>query len=400
MGVPYGNNATLGMARETSFGTFVPPTMFHSIEQIDPQPEWITQDLTGARGHQGMTPSIITGFLGNCPFTPESDSDTVAQLIALAMGAQTAPTQTIVNTTLNGATIVGATSFTLTSAKGVRVGQQLTFDTSTNMETLTVASFTGPLTITTTTAATKAHASLVAVSLTATSAYTSDLTLGVVPSFSMELNTGVRCDDFVGCKVNTLALKLQKQKGLSVQAGIVYQKQAKQLSPTAPTYSTKIVPIFENPSNVNVMGAQLLAFPGATLHDLSINLNNNLDTNYRPSGTQYVTDFPQKQRKVTAQCTLGFESDALLDDFINNGATNAKESLRAVICSTDMADSTLKVPYSFEFLLAAGVMKKHGRSIKGTDLIFQTFDILAGESVNRGNDDLRITLHNTASAAY
>lgn len=66
-------------------------------------------------------------------------------------------------TTLNGATIVGATSFTLTSAANVFPGDSLLFDTAGQAETLEVATVVGNV-ITTTTAATKTHADAVAVS--------------------------------------------------------------------------------------------------------------------------------------------------------------------------------------------------------------------------------------------
>lgn len=397
--VPYGNNVTLGIAKETTFGTFVTPTVFHAIEDANPQPEQLVVMRTGARGHQGQSTPIIAGFKGVFSLTPEADGDTIGQIIALGMGAQTAPSQTIVNTTITASTIIGATSFTVASIKNIRVGQQISVDTSANLETVTVTGFSGPLTVTTT-AATKAHASGVGFVLTSTTAYTSDLTLGALSSFSMELNRVTNCIDYTGCAIDGLSFGVKKQKGLVVTPSIVYSAEAVQGSPTSPTYSTKIIPMFENTTNLAIMGSQVLQSGGITLHDFTCSLKNNLETNYRPFGSRNVNLFPQKQRSVSGTIQLGFESGSLYTDFINNGGTNATEAIRVAITSTDMADATLKVPFGFEFNVGAAVLTKHGTAIKGTDLIYQTFSYSAGETTNRGNDDIRISLTNTASAAY
>lgn len=63
--------------------------------------------------------------------------------------------------TLNGATLVGATSFTLASAANFTIGEVIQVDTGTNFENLTVSNIVGN--VLTTNAATKAHANGVTV---------------------------------------------------------------------------------------------------------------------------------------------------------------------------------------------------------------------------------------------
>jgi hypothetical protein len=86
-------------------------------------------------------------------------------------------TATEVATTTTGATIVGATVFPLTSAANIFPGDSLLIDTAGQAETLEVLSVNG-LNVTTTTAATKTHASGVAVSKPDTGRQT--LTVGQV----------------------------------------------------------------------------------------------------------------------------------------------------------------------------------------------------------------------------
>ena len=66
-----------------------------------------------------------------------------------------------VSTTLNGATIVGATSFTVASAAGLVIGDVIQVDTGANYEQLTISNIAGN--VLTTNAAAKAHANGVAV---------------------------------------------------------------------------------------------------------------------------------------------------------------------------------------------------------------------------------------------
>jgi hypothetical protein len=393
--VPYGNNASVGISKEVTYGTFVVPSIFHSTEDFDATPEQMLITRTGAKHHQGQQLPIISGFKGAFTFGPQSDADTISQILALALGAQTAPVHGIVNTTLTAATIIGATSFTLASTQNVRAGTTLTMGT----DSLVVQSLGSGNTVTTTTAAIQAHASNAAVTVTATTAYTSTLSLGPVPSFSIESNRVTLATDYVGCAIDSLQVQFVKQKGMVVKATGGYASESTQASPTTPTFSTKSIPVFENPNNTAVIGGNALGIGFTTLHSFDAALKNNLELNYRPFGSRNVSAMPQKQRSVSGTFMAGFETAALYNQFIANAVTNQPVPIDVSICSSDVADATLGIPYSWEFVMNA-VLKTHKAPIKSTDLIYQTFTYDCGETAVGGNDDMKIVLVNSASAIY
>jgi len=108
--------------------------------------------------------------------------------------------------TLSGATIVGATSFTLASAANFTIGEEIQVDTGTNFENLTISNIVGN--VLTTNAATKAHANGVAVAgkgicrqfqlvIAQTNSSYNTLTT------CMYGNTGAGSSPFTGCAYDT-----------------------------------------------------------------------------------------------------------------------------------------------------------------------------------------------------
>src|ERR1700694_1751716 len=88
---PYGELASFGVSKEATFGSFVVPSVFHAIEDFTDSPMNQSIKRLGARNRRGQSLPIVDGFQGKYSFTPEPDPDTVAQLMAFAMGWQSTP---------------------------------------------------------------------------------------------------------------------------------------------------------------------------------------------------------------------------------------------------------------------------------------------------------------------
>ena len=114
--------------------------------------------------------------------------------------------QAALTSTLSGATIIGATSFTLASAANFTVGEYIQVDTGTNAENLTVSNIVGN--VLTTNAAAKAHANGVTV---AGSGVCRQLQLVIAKTDSTYTtmstclygNTGAGTTPFTGCVYDT-----------------------------------------------------------------------------------------------------------------------------------------------------------------------------------------------------
>ena len=338
---PYGEEASFGASKETTFATFVAPTVFHAIEDCSPTPSNQLIKRTGARKRRGQSLPLADGYVGKMTLTPECDPDTVGQLIAFALGAQTAPSHTV---------------------KG---------------------------------------------SSTSTTAYTSTLKLGQLPSFSAELNRITDAIDYLGCRVNGMTLDFSPGKGLTPTFDIVYATEDVQGSPTSPTFSTKVPFIFNNPLHVvTLFGSAAGAAGDVTVHQFSVALKNNLVTNYYSagSGTRSVVDFPQQAANVTGKAKLGFETDTAYQKFLG-AATSPGNVVAGVafdfnLVTTDEIDATLAIYYGIEIVVGNAIIQTHSAPIKSGGIIYQDISFEAGETGNGNNDDLLINLTNTASAIY
>lgn len=408
--VPAGELESLGIAKETTFGTFVTPTLWHPFTTFDPKPKNNPVPRTGARKRYGQTFPATGSFQGSASLDVESDPDTLGQLLAFSMGNQSVPALLIINTTLSASTIIGATTFTVASLANIVPGMVLTFDTSANLETLTVASLASDgtvNTITTTTAATKAHASGVSVTLTSTTAYLSTMKLGLLPSFSAQLNRVTDAIDYTGCMVDSMALSMNAKAGLQPKFTLVYRAEAIDGAPAAPSFGTKQPFTFENPNNYQTWNGAIIGTPGAvSTVSMSVNLNNNLFKDYFSGGAgRFVQAFPQQQRAVKGSVVLGFETNAAYKSFLGaatgpNGVSIPSTSFGWVMCGSDLADATLGVPYMVTVTLPKLYATGHSVNNKSTGYLEQTFDFDASESGNGNQDDLTISYVGTGSAIF
>ena len=338
---PYGELASLGVSKETIFGTFVAPTIFHAIEDFTPSPSNQLIQRQGARKRRGRSLPIVDGYVGKASFTPECDPDVVGQLIAYAMGAQTTPAHTV---------------------KG---------------------------------------------SSTSSTAYSSTLTLGALPSFSTEINRVTDAVDLLGCKVNGMSLSFDPGKGLTPKFDLSYATEAVQASPTTPTFSTKLPFSFTNPANVvQVFGAVAGQAGQVTVHQFSVDLKNNLVTNYYSagSGSRAVVDLPQQGAMVSGKARLGFETDLAYQKFLGGatapGNTVAGVAFDLALFTSDQIDGTLSINYGIEIIVPNCVISTHSAKITSGGIIYQDISFEAGESANGANDDLKIVLTNIATTVY
>ena len=407
--VPVGELSSFGVGKETTFGVFATPTLFHAVEDCSPTPKNILIPRSGARKRRGQNLPIVGGYEGKLSLTPEPDPDTVGQLLAYSMGAQTAPTLNVVNTTLSANTSIGATAFTCSTTIGMQPGMLLSFDTAGNQESLTVLAITGAGAFSTTSAATKAHTSGGAITCTSTTAYLTTLTLGTLPTWSAELNRVTDTVDYTACMIDSFSIDSSTGKYLQTKFNAAYQTEAIQGSPTSPTFSTKLPPAYDNPNNTAIIfGTAYGASGQVAVGDWSVSGSNNIGTNYRSFGAgRNIVNYPQQQRKFTGKVSLGFESDQAYKAFLGNAssATSPQSSVPGValdfrMFTTDVLDSTNNLFYAFHFYLGNVFLETHGAPIKSSSVIMQQFTYQAAETANGANDDLKISLVNGNSTIY
>ncbi len=416
--VPVGELEALGAAREvTGLGVFATPTIFPSFTTFAPKPKNVEVKRTGAKQQWGQTISATGTFEAEASLEIESQPDIVGAFLAWSLGAQTTPSTTIVNTTLTAATAVGATTFPVASINLIVPGMKLTLDTSTNLETLTVESVSngvtaGTLAVTTTTAAAFAHASGVAVTCVSTTAYLTRMTMGPLPTVSLQLNRITDGVNYLGAIVDNLSLAADPKTGLTTKLTMPYQWEEELVGGAGlvtPSFSTKEPYVFNNGGNIQQFNGVVVGQSGqvATL-GLQVTLNNNIDKTYFSGASgRKVQNWVQQQRDCKFTLKMGFESAAQYQAFLGAaGATSptttsvAPVTFAWLLCSGAMADDTLGIPYmlliTFPKVFPAEQMVEN----KSTGVVEQTFSGSAAGSAGGTNDDLTIYYVGTNSTPY
>src|ERR1700677_3804774 len=93
---PQGELETLGIGKETTFGTFATPTMWHCFNTN--QPSITTAAVKRAPRASLADPYPATGGREvSSSLDVETDADTFPQILAYALGKQAAPTTSIVS---------------------------------------------------------------------------------------------------------------------------------------------------------------------------------------------------------------------------------------------------------------------------------------------------------------
>ncbi len=89
--IPTGQITSLGVGKETTFGTKVTPTLFHESEAFTPNSKNTFMWRTGSRKSSGQRKPSTGGFDVPISFRPGTTPDTLGQLLAFTMGTQATP---------------------------------------------------------------------------------------------------------------------------------------------------------------------------------------------------------------------------------------------------------------------------------------------------------------------
>jgi hypothetical protein len=207
----YGSLSATGLAKETTFGTPITPSTFLPMASntMEEDPGWFSPHLMqGARDYQiynlygeAKYQGAITG-----PIFPSNAIQLLSASIGAdaAVGAGVAGTiATPTNTTLNGSTTAGATSFTVTSATGFATGQEVVIDVGGLQEIRKISNVVST-TITVADALTFAHSTGVTVSTGTTTTLNGALT---APTTTVVVTSavGITTNSFIQIDVNSVA---------------------------------------------------------------------------------------------------------------------------------------------------------------------------------------------------
>lgn len=405
---PAGEQTSLGIVKEVTPGTFPGMTgaLYHAATQVKFDSKNVIVPRTGARKRWGQTTPATGSYESTGQIDVESSADTIGQLMAYALGAQTTPSTAVVSTSLSSPTVTAAVSFPVgtTFPKNVAPGMTITIDASANQEMLVVAnpaitSSAGVFSINTTAGATKSHASSAAITLTGTLANYTKMTLGVLPSFSAQVYEVTQAVDYLGCMMESMAITMNAKGGLDVKFTAANLNEAVDASPATPAFSTKFPFVFENPKNYQILGSSMVGVRGSSIAvvSLSATLNNNLDKTYfSGSAGRSPYAFIQQQRDLKGSIVLGFEDASAYELFLGaSGATGpqfpvAPTSFAWVCCGQDIIDSATGVPYMVTLQFPNIYPTGDPREIKATGMITQTFSFQGAESGNGNDDDLTV----------
>ncbi len=415
---PTGEQTSLGLVKETTPGVFPGMTgaLYHAATSVKFDGKNVPVTRTGARKRWGQTTPATGAYESTGQIDVESSADVIGQPIAFALGAQTTPSTAIVAETLSAATLISATSFPVGTSFPVNIvaGMTLTIDTSTNMETLTVANpaitaSSGVFSINTTSGATKAHSSGATVTLTGTAAYASKMTLGTLPYFSAQEFMVTDAVDYLGCMMESMAITMNAKGGLDLKFTAANLNEAIDASPATPAFSTKFPYVFENPSNYQVLGGNMVGVRGSSIAviSLSATLNNNLDKTYfSGSGGRSPYAFIQQQRSAKGTIVLGFEDDSVYKLALGSASATgpvfpvAPTSFVWVCAGQDVIDSATGTPYLLTLKFPNIWPTGDPREIKANGMITQTFAFDSAESGNGNDDDLTIHYVGSAPAVF
>lgn len=207
----YGSLSATGIAKETVFGTPVAANAFLPMASntLESDPGWFSPQLM-----QGVRDLQIYNLYGEAKYQgaitgPIFPSNAMGLMVAsigadAAIGSGVTGTfATPTSTTLNGSTTAGATSFTVASATGFAIGQQVTIDSGGFQETRRISNVVST-TITVADALAQPHATGVTV-LTGTTTTLNGATSIGAGTIVVTSAAGISIGSFVQVDVNSVA---------------------------------------------------------------------------------------------------------------------------------------------------------------------------------------------------
>lgn len=234
-------------------------------------------------------------------------------------------------------------------------------------------------------------------------AYTSTLSFGTprsLPSFTMEYFRDIDDVYISGCAIDSMKLSLAPGQKLGVDLSIVGAQSAINGSASSPTFSTTSPLQAENTGSSFTYNATKLGVAGQNaVRSWNVSLANNLDKNHRTIGSQYVTQFPLGQRKVSGSFTLDTIDSQAYTDFLAQGTT----PLTLVVASGTLVDGAATpsaLYYSISISLPVCRFTDYTQPQKTGGPQDQTVQFEAFRDTTNSKDDMQIVLTNLASAAY
>jgi hypothetical protein len=437
-----GELATLGIAKETNFGkrpTGFSSAMYHAFKTFSGK--MTTQAVGKAPRGSVMGSYPGTGgrsFAGSLDV--ETDADTFPQWLAYALGGQTfhANDGIYSGALSGGGTIVGAKSatvgFNTLTSGGISnrppmlfAGMQLTIDKGgANPENVTITDVT-----TGNSPFTGANAAVISFYLTSGGPGTGLAFVhasGVVcaaaiatgslimmqpkiglPTFTMEINrpyapasSGSICTDYLGCKIDSLALALAAKQGFTAKAAIVAQDMQPQLSPATAAVSALDPYIFEQQLSNSVFCGEALSEVGAaSLMSLSLTANNNLTKDNHTAGNgPLVWNFPENVRALTGSIVLGFESLAAYNAAQAAAAYGALPPVALLLQLGSTSYIAAGLPYSISLYFPKIFLGDWTPNDDSSKTLTQTLSLTCAESVPGASDNVLAYCVGGASAAY
>jgi len=410
--VPQGELETLGIGKETTFGTLATPTIWHCFKSF--QPKTTVDAIARAPRASIAQPAPGTGGRSvSMTLDVEPDPDTFPQLLAYTLGSQTGPATTLYSSTLNGAVTAGNTSITVASSLFCYTGESISIG-GTTPETVVISQVNGA-NIKLKTALANNHANNATVTATGGTGGGGGggklitMTMGSpLPSFSLEVaRPGATSTDYLGSCVDQLTLSCAAKQGLQAKFSLLAQNDVTQGSPTTAALSVLNPYIFEQQFTFAQMGGEVLGGgTAASLLSFQLTINNNLNKNYWTFGSgNIVRSFPEQQRKVSGTVTLGFESSTQLTNFnsAQSGGNNTLYSMIIPLVATDLTSVTNPMAMGIYmpkiFLQTMDIQDDTSKALQ------VTYSFSCGESdvaneATGPNDNITIYSINSASAQY
>ncbi|HEY1882204.1 MAG TPA: phage tail tube protein [Candidatus Cybelea sp.] len=400
---PSAELVTLGIGKETVYGTAVSPTVFliPSSEGYDGTNELL--ERPGARKRIGQTEQLTGMFTGKGQMQVEVDPDTIGALLLLAFGAESIgadasnPDAEAVTTTLSVGVGVGNNWATPAAMTNIVKGQSLTIDSG---ETVVVRAITATQFFA---YFTTAHASGVdVVNASVVLAYDHNFTLASPRhSFTAQLNDVISSKNSFGCKISKLSFKITPKAIIEAMVTVEYQGEANVSSPTSPSYSVLRGLVFTTPGNAVTMNGIAI---DSSVQAITIDIDLGLITDYPKYGNgRYRAQLPETQTKVSLGLDLAFETDTMLQNFWGAPSSTGPQGdvvPAPIVVTVDSVDNVnTALPYSMTFTFPNAKPKTAPVTRKVGDYLKQTVQFENSESTNGAGDDCSVLLCNAASGA-
>jgi len=341
---PVGELTSIGIGKESAaaFATPVAPSVFYETETFTPADKNTLIPRPGSAKRAGRRSPSTGGFMSSFSFRPGSTPDTIGQLMAFAMGQQSAPALTGTSLTAYKSTLSFGTSIALPS-----------FTTEFNRVTDAV-DFIGCCVDT--------------------------------MKIALDADKGLAVD--FGVANATLAIQ-----GAPVAPSFSNKNI---LTMEAPSTTVSI-----NGATIGASGAGQAVLKW----DVTLNNQLQKNYRGAGAGRK-VLAFPLGNRIVGGSMTLGFESNAQYQQFLGaTGAMSPAAAITGVplvltVGSQDFADASKSIYYSVTLRLPNCFFEGGPVANKTSGALEQVVTFYASESAAGGNDDLQIDLVNLAAAVY